>query len=367
MSEPPRRRSAQPSRHLTGRYRADAFLPVHRGLPDERPQRPGCFLLAGLLIAVASAALTALVMLFLRPSPVAANNAIWLGIRWGEAAHTEEEVRNLANLLRVNGIDTAYVWTSWLQEDGTWSETTFDHLGGFVGQFRRVYPEARLYAWIGLPVEVPAYRLDDEAVRSEVAAFCQRAIAEFGFDGLHLNAEPIWDGDENYPTLLREIRQTLGVEIPISVAVPPDWNTGAPGIPVGPYTTPGAMWSQEYKQRIALLADEIVVMAYNSGLSSPQDYEIWMAFQVTQFVSAIAPLEAGTRLLFGIPTYDAEPPGHDPAAETVQAAITGIQRGIGQSGADADMVRGIGIYAEWSTDVSEWMTYRRLWLGQDDG
>jgi hypothetical protein len=85
------------------------------------------------------------------------------------------------------------------------------------------------------------------------------------------------------------------------VAVPPDWNTGAPGIPVGPYTTTDAHWSLEYKQQVAFLVDELAVMAYNSGLGLAADYQTWMAFQVTQYVSAVAPLrEVQTRIVIGI-------------------------------------------------------------------
>ncbi len=362
------RHSPPPAHHVTGRYRRDLPPPDQRGRPGERVRQPGRCLLLGLLVTVGSAALTALLALALvwlwRAGKPAGRNAIWLGIDWGETVHGDEVVRNLAEGLRRYQIGTVYLWTSWLQEDGTWSETTFDSIGAFVGQFKRAYPEARLYAWIGLPAELPEYRLDDAELRADVAAFSARTITNFGFDGVHLNAEPVWDGDNDFVALLREVRGVIGPDVPLSVAVPPDWNTGTPGVPVGPYTTPDAMWSLEYKQQIAFLADEIVVMAYNSGLSLPQDYETWMAFQVTQFTSAIAPLEVDTHLIFGIPTYDAEPPGHDPAVESVPAAIAGIKRGLAQSGEAAALVQGIGLYAYWSTEAPEWAAYRQLWLDQ---
>ncbi|MBN1965913.1 MAG: hypothetical protein JW910_14780, partial [Anaerolineae bacterium] len=308
--------------------------------------------------------------LLLRPTPASDHNAVWLGIDWGRDVQETERVENLAEILRYNGIDTLYIWTTWLQADGTWSETTFANMSAFLTQLRAAYPDARLYAWIGVPVDTPQYRLDDDVVRGTVATFAGRAIAEFGFDGIHLNAEPVWDGDEYFRALLREVRQVIGAEVPLSVAVPPDWNTGAPGIPVGPLTSPGLAWSVEYKQAVALLADEIAVMAYNSGLGSMQDYQTWMAFQVTQFASAIASLGSNTRLIMGIPTYDAEPPGHDPAVENVPAAISGVRLGIEQlaeqdEGA-AGLVQGVGIYAYWSTDLVEWTSYRQLWLRQPD-
>ncbi|MBN2471866.1 MAG: hypothetical protein JXN59_14180, partial [Anaerolineae bacterium] len=264
-----------PGQHVTGRYREGTPPPVERDTPEKRIRRPGCLLLVGLLVAALSAAATAALVLFLllRPQPLQSHNAIWLGISWGETAQAEEDVRALAQRLETQGIDIVYVWTTWLQEDGTWSPTTFEHMAAFVQQLRAYYPEVRLDAWIGVPVEVPDYRIDDEAIQDEVARFAAQALEDFGFDGVHINAEPVWEGDEHYLSLLRAVRQSIGDEAALSVAVPPDWNTGDPAIPVGPYTTPDAHWSQTYKQRVAFLVDEVAVMAYNSGLSSPLDYE----------------------------------------------------------------------------------------------
>ncbi|NPV65546.1 MAG: hypothetical protein HPY64_00210 [Anaerolineae bacterium] len=358
----------EPSRHITGRYRQGMPPPAERPPAGERVQRPGCLLAAGLLLAIGSAAVAALFfLLVLRPAAPAGSNAIWLGIDWGRAAQKDEDVRQLAGLLRAEGIGTVYVWTTWLQADGTWSATTFPTIRAFVDQFRRFYPEARLDAWIGIPAEVPEYRLDDTDLQDTVAAFAAQALSEYAFDAVHLNVEPVWNGDENFLDLLRAVRQAIGDEAVLSIAVPPDWNTGAPGIPVGPYTTTDAHWSQEYKQRVAFLVDELVVMAYNSGLSTPEDYQTWMAFQVTQYLSALESLGIETQLLFGIPTYDAELPGHDPAAESIPAAIEGIRQGLVQSGEAARRFRGLALYAYWSTDALEWETYRRLWLAPDRG
>ena len=360
-------RSAR-AQHLTGPYREDAPPPVNREPRQRRVRRPGCILAAGLLLAVVSAAVVTLVLLliFLRPRVPEARNAIWLGIDWGQDVHTDEAVENLANLLRSEGIGTAYVWLSWLQEDLTWSDTTFENMPAFVAQIRHFYPELRLDAWIGLPTELPDYRLGEADVRDGVNAIVQRALTEFAFDGIHLNAEPVWSGDEDFITLLRGVRQSIGPEAWLSVSVPPDWNTGIPGIPAGPLTTPEAYWSAEYKQRVAFLANELTVMAYSSGLSTTQDYETWMAFQVTRFVEALVPVkDLGTRLVIGIPTYDAEPPGHDPAVENVQTAVAGIKRGIDASGENGALVYGVAIYANWTTDANEWAAYRQLWLLPD--
>lgn len=350
--------------HITGQYSAEGPPPGERDLPDHRFGHPGIVLLVGLALGILAAAVTTGIVLFfvLRPAPVAGGNAVWLGISWGETPQTDEAVQQLVGMLKAQNIDTLYVWTTWLQEDETWSETTFEHIGAFLEQIKAFYPEARLDAWIGLPVELPDYRLDDAALQTTVAEFSAQAVQDWGFDGIHINAEPVWDSDDNFVALLRAVRQEIGDEVMLSAAVPPDWNAGAANIPVGEFTTPDAHWSQAYKQRVGFLVDEIAVMAYNSGLTSPLDYQTWMAFQVTQYATALDALEIDTRLIMGIPTYDAELPGHDPVAESVQAAIGGVRQGKELSGAAADRVRGLGIYAYWSTDATEWNTYSQLWL-----
>lgn len=365
MTRPSHYHPPQTGRHVAGHYRSDLPPPDQRGRGGYI-RRPGCVLAAVFVVCIVCVVATTLAALLLLGSPSLppGDNAIWLGIDWGELPQTDQRVRNLVNGLSRYGIGTVYLWTSWLQEDETWSETTFEHIGTFVEQFKRFYPESRLFAWIGLSVVLPDYRLDNAALRTQVATFAQRTITEFGFDGVHLNAEPVWSEDENYAALLREVRQYIGPDVPLSVAVPPDWNTGTPGIPASTLTTTDAMWSQDYKQLIGFLVDEVVVMAYNSGLSTADDYQTWMAFQVSQFASALAPISAETRLVIGIPTYDAEPPGHDPAVENIPSATAGIQRQIAADAVAAARVSGISLYAYWTTDASEWDAYRRLWLGR---
>jgi hypothetical protein len=122
---------------------------------------------------------------------------------------------------------------------------------------------------------------------------------------------------------------------------------------------PGTVWDTTYKQSLSLLADEIAVMAYNSGLSSPADYTQWVAFQVSAWARAIAPLGEGTEVIVGFPTYDAEPPGHDPLVENVTSAEAGYELGLEQAGEDAAFVRGRALYADWTTDADEWAAFRQ--------
>lgn len=292
-------------------------------------------------------------------------NAIWLGTEWTYEPPIDSDMEALILRLRANRIGTVYAWVSWLQDDQTWrGADNFENVKSFVQQFKRLYPEANIYGWISLPVNLGEDndRLDDVEIQQTVADFSARVVSDMDFDGIFLNVEPVWDGDENFLELLRKVRASIPEGTPISVAAPPDWSPIDANIPVPPLIVPGTVWAKEYKQNVALLADEVVIMAYNSGLSNPGDYSTWVAYQVESFADAIADLGSGVDIMIGIPTYEAEPPGHDPTVENITSSVNGIQLGLINVGEDAQFIKGLAIYAEWETDEIEWAEFKTTWL-----
>ena len=310
-------------------------------------------------------------------------NAIWLGTEWTYEQPSNEAVDALVERLRDHRIGTAYAYVSWLKSDAEWAgirsgTNSFtdveEDVKNFVKQFKAAYPESSLYAWVSVPnntLGIPA-RLDDENVKDAITAFSSRMVGEFGFDGVHLNVEVIWDGDDSFLELLRVVRDRIGAETPLSVAMTPDWSPENADFPVPPRITPGTVWSTEYKQSVALLADEIVVMAYNTDLTAdknniPMHYSQWMAYQVKAFSEALADLDSaselediGTRLLIGIPAYDAEP-AHDPQIENIPSAVLGVKMGLEQT-EEVDYLTGVAIYAEWAMDDEEWTQFKQQWI-----
>ena len=284
-------------------------------------------------------------------------NALWIGTEWTYELQEPESVEALAQRLQANRIGTVYAWVSWLQEDATWrGAENFAKVRTFATQMKQAYPQATLYGWVSFPANLDAdgYRLDDEELQQNIADFSASVVGELGYDGVFLNIEPVWDGDEAFLSLLRKVRSSVGENIPISVAVPPDWSPEDADIPVPPLIVPGTVWSREYKQSVALLTNQMAIMAYNSGLSAVDDYVEWMAYQVETFAEAVSELGEGTNVIIGIPTYDAEPPGHDPAVENVVSALQGYSLGLAQAGDAAAFVQGIAVYADWETDETEW-------------
>jgi hypothetical protein len=349
----------RPSRQLapSGRVKLNVNLPSIR-LTRFR-------LVAGVIFGVVVVASVIFLLRQIKPAtPDDLPHAVWIGTEWTYESHEAEAITQLVDQWRENDIGAVYAWVSWLQEDGTWrGAENFTNVRAFAQQVKEAYPQVDLLGWLSFPVNLgeDGYRLDDEELQQNIADFSASIVSELGFDGVFLNVEPVWTGDESYLELLRKVRASIGDDVTLSVAAPPDWSPENAGIPVPPLIVPGTIWETEYKQSVALLADQIAVMAYNSGLSSPTDYEQWLAYQVATFARAVSALGQGTELLIGIPTYDAEPPGHDPMVENVESALDGYVSGLQQAGDSSSFVRGVAIYAGWTTDDLEWAQFG-AWL-----
>jgi hypothetical protein len=297
-------------------------------------------------------------------APQLGANAIWIGTQWTYDAPDDGKVSELVQRLTDHRIGTVYAWVSLLQPNNTWTDTVkLDQVKAFVKQFKRLYPKANIYGWLSIGSQGAdgTNRLGDTDVQQMVADFSQRMIAEFGFDGIALNIVPVSNNDENYLALLRKVRATIGETGFMAVAVPPDWTPADAAIPLPPQIAPDTFWEETYKQRVALLADQLIVTAYNSGLATPTDYSSWVAYQVKTYAAAITDLQTTTQILIGVPTYDALLPTHDPAVENVASAVTGIRDGMQQAGDGAKVVKGIAVYAEWQTTDDDWAQIKSLW------
>lgn len=353
------------------------------------------YLAAGVLLVVG---MIFTLRLFNPPEAVALPNALWMGTEWSYDMPSDEDVATLVERMRTNRIGTGYVWVTYMKPDLTWSgktadrdddtgevENTINPLTGepyrnelsemepniirFVEQYKEAYPEGRLFGWISFPAN--AVPLEDTNLHTRVAELSTLLVTDYGFDGVYLNIEPVRDGNEDFLQLLRTVRLALddtaearGLEnrIPIAVAIPPDWRPSDPTIPFSPRITDVFEWSTEYKQNVALLVDEMLVMAYNSGLSRQEDYSTWVAYQTKTYAQAVASLDVETDVLIGVPTYPDELPGHDADIENITTAVQGVRSGLVQAGDAADVVRGLTIYVEWTTDETEWATFQQEWV-----
>ncbi len=378
QSESPRQKTRARERHERRKYgMASPSVNVPRQLkPAGGFTMPEVRLPANRLVLYSVAAAIFLVVVIMligrlkNDDPESSPNAIWIGTQWTYDSPDDAALAGLVEKLRDHQVGIVYAWVGLLQSNNTWSDTTkLESVRSFVSRFKTLYPEVRLYGWLSIdaqPVD-GSTRLSDVNMQQIVADFSQRMTAEFKFDGVMLNVVPVFDNDDNYLALLRKVQTSIGEAASLSVAVPPDWTPTDAGIPMPPRIEPGTIWAEAYKQRVALIADQVVVTAYNSGISTSADYAGWMAYQVKSFAMALAGLQmtsgvrASTELLIGVPAYDTQPLTHDTNVENIPSAITGIENGLAEIGEDARFVSGVAIYFESQMNDDDWSQIKNLW------
>ncbi len=282
-------------------------------------------------------------------------NAVWLGVEWVNEAHTSAEIAALANDLRQRQIAFIFVYTSYLKSTGEFNQT-FAHAGDFIRALKTTAPDLKVLAWIGLPLSY--IKLDDPAIRSKIIKFSADVAKQSSFDGIHYDPELIVDGDINVLALLDETRQALGKSSILSIATHKAWPimTDAPWSRwLGPI-----LWSSNYYREVARRVDQVAVMIYDTGFTSPMLYRQWSRFQVIAISGALD--GTGAELFFGIPTSEEETPTHHANAENMASGLQGTIDGLNDLDARPDAVTGLAIYPYWETDQSEWALYESQWL-----
>ena len=198
------------------------------------------------------------------------HNAVWVEHTWVSAEHTDQEVNDLVNKLKKYQIDTVFVHVGPLEEDGSISETTYEFALNFLDKARRFDKNIQYQAWIGqLRNKID---LGDGGVRKNIAKQALIFTKMVGFDGIHVDIEPVWDEDKNFIDTLEGIRETIGNDKKISVAL-------------SEFIPRSVVWlvekihkfenynSEVNYENVAKYADQIVVMAYDTGINNKIVYK----------------------------------------------------------------------------------------------
>jgi hypothetical protein len=285
-------------------------------------------------------------------------NAVWLEHRWLERPQPEPEMEQLFARLRSRGI--AYVFPHLIPFDSAGRLPPHDReqLRAFRAAARRAAPRLKVLPWIGGLRQ--GYRrqrpgtieLADLTQRQRMLAEARGLIDE-GFDGVHLNVEPVDDDNVEFLALLRAMRTAVGADHVLSVAA-------IRPAPLGLPRAPNFAWSADYYARVAAIVDQVVIMAYDTALPTPSLYRRYVRWAARSVAGALDASGSNARVLMGIPTY--EPYGfmHRRGVETPENALAGVVAGLRGLGAGGTF-EGVALYAEWTTDASEWLVYERLW------
>lgn len=347
-------------------------------VPDEALQLPelripgGNWWLILLLALVVVGAVTLGLGLLNPPENNRSASAIWLNDSWTYTISDPAGLSALVDNMQAHQVGTVFAYVSSLKTDTTWSgresgRNRFSEVESQIEQFvqamRTAYPDVEIYAWVEVVAATPdGYRLDNLQLQNTVAAFSGQALTDLGFDGVLLDVKPVFSDNDDYLDLVNAVRARIGLEQSLALAVSPDLTPQDVGITVADVIAPGTMWSDEYKQRIALKADMLVVNAFNSYLSQPVDYIEWVTYQVDAYVDALQVVAGETALLISVPNYAPNPPAHQEGVETLSAGLDGVRRGL--IGLDEDTrsyVDGIAIYTDEPLSADDWQLIRDKW------
>jgi len=273
-------------------------------------------------------------------------NAVWLEHRWLERAHPREEMERLFTILDRHGVRYVYPHLIPFDPDGRLPRHDREQMRAFLQVARGVSPETKVLPWVGgLRAGYRRQRrgsldLADLAQRQRLLAECRGLIDE-GFDGIHLNVEPVDDGNVEYLALLRALRTAIGPDRLLSISAT------RPGPLALPFA-PNFFWSPSYYARVGLLVDQLVVMAYDTGLPTPGLYRRYVSYAAQAVTTPLAREGTTARVLMGVPTYDETGFMHRRAVESPENALYGIVAGLRGLGGGGTF-EGIALYAEWTT------------------
>ena len=212
-------------------------------------------------------------------------NAVWLEHRWLEKAQAESEMAALFERLHARGI--AYVYPHLIPFDARGNLPPHDReqMRAFLATARRVSPDMKVLPWIGglrlgwKRQRPGTLQLADLNQRQRIVAEV-RGLVDEGFDGIHLNVEPVDDGNVEFLALLRAVRTAVGPGRVFSIAA-------TRPAPFGLRRAPNFAWSPEYYARVASVVDQLVIMAYDTALPTPNFYRRYVRWASRSVAGAL--------------------------------------------------------------------------------
>lgn len=290
-------------------------------------------------------------------------NAVWLEHRWLERGHSDAAMQQLFARLHARGVIYLYPHLIPFDASGNLPAHDREQMRAFLAAARQISPEFRVLPWVGgLRVgyrrqRVGTLQLADLNQRQRIVAEV-RGLVDEGFDGVHLNIEPVDDGNVELLALLRALRTAVGAGHLLSIAA-------TRPAPLGLPRAPNFAWSPEYYARVAALADQLVIMSYDTALPTPALYRRYVQWAASSVAGALAASGSKARVLMGVPTYDSYGFMHRAGVETPENALLGIVAGLRGLGAGGTF-EGVALYAEWTTDERDWAAYDRYWRNRPD-
>jgi hypothetical protein len=285
------------------------------------------------------------------------HDAEWLGHAWVDGRKTQSDVNALAAQLRDTGIRDLLVHAGPFRDDGTLDPGLRPQAGWLISSLHAALPGVRVQAWLGAHPVPEQLHLDSASTRASLQAAVGQVLDD-GFDGVHLDFEPVRDGDGDLVSLLRAMHE-LTKQRHVILSISASHVGPLPGMAAGLALLPGqfALWSGAYLHTLAEQVDQVALMAYDTWTLTSATYGGYVRRAVA---IALAEVPREVALLIGVPAYHEDNLGHHRDAETVAAAIHGIRLALGAHPPQREF--GVAIYVDFAATDGDWSSYRRDWL-----
>lgn len=273
-------------------------------------------------------------------------NGLWLGSKWYHGKVTDNDLQQIAAMLKREQIAFAYFHCRDIDAKGNLRFGAPKTAGKLVEFLHRECPQTKILAWIGAvgPNMRGEVNLNSPQVRARMAEQAALLVKSCGFDGVQWDFEYCVNDDPAFLDLLKLTRAALPSNSLLSAAVP--------------FT-----WTENYIGKVSLLTDQLALMAYDTVCFLPRWYACYMKELVIRYANAIAAHGTQCKLMIGVPTYEDVTPLHHKQAENLKVALVGVKDALADPTCKRQAVLGIAPYAEYTTDADEWNTYNKWWLG----
>ena len=287
------------------------------------------------------------------------HDALWLGHAWVDGRETDADVARLAASLRKTGISDLFVHVGPLDDDGTLDPAKAPGAMWFATEVHTLMPGVRLQAWLGDEVR-PSGGMDLEspATRARIVESARQVLAR-GYDGVHLDLEPVGDADPGYLGLLDALRPVVhAAHAVLSVSAEQVEPLAGTRWAMEAAEGHSSWWSAGYLRQVASRVDQVALMTYDTALWSSSAYT---GFVRDETAAALRAVPADVAVLIGLPAFhDAHTLAHSSSAETVSAAIRGVRLAL-PSGTPATRDFGVALYVDFAATPADWAAYGSSW------
>jgi hypothetical protein len=272
----------------------------------------------------------------------------WLGAdEWFTRYHkdptrfrSDEKIRELAALLAGHGVRYVYPHLCPCSPDGriapadaAQAERFLDHCGGL-----QVLP------WIGGILNTQCFP-ESAAWRSNfVASTSELLQAHPRLAGVHLNIEPLPDGNPDFLLLLDELHRALPPGKILSLAAYPP--------PTRWHSSLQVHWQEAYFREVSRRVDQVCPMLYDTAARVPKLYQQVVAGWVPKLLA----WSGDRQVLLGVPAGAGR---HAPFVENLPKSITAVHAGLNRLPALPANYAGVAVYCEWEMTPQKWLVYRR--------